>query len=263
MTWKNVIRLCVLALPLVTATARAEVAPVALGSELASVTLGEAQLVIAVPIVINLSKDSVFKPISTPVDVYYGISDNTMLGVSNSNGTIQGVGYYGVGLGLCVTDGCARTYNNVALDLVHRIAPGTVQLAIHSGVDANAFRPDVVLRLRLGMLAKAPLATNLALLADPRLAVGLTPRDDRPDIFTVPLALQFLTSTGARFAVQTGIDGRLQSFADDYTAWLGVFGALGVNEKIEAFASFTFPNLYGKNGGVNARALVLGLNIRP
>jgi hypothetical protein len=240
-------------------------APAMLGSELATVTLPAEQLVIAVPIVINLSKDQVTSPINVPVDVYYGVSDNLMLGLSHSNATIQGLGYYGLGLGLCLTgDGCGgHTYNNVAADVVYRIAPGTVQLAIHSGLDFNQFVPDVIVRLRLGMLAKAPLGTNVALLADPRLAVGLTERSDGADILTVPLAVQFLTSAGARFAVQTGIDGALADFASFYTAWLGVFGALGVNEKIEAFASFTFPNLYGKNGGVDARILVLGLNIRP
>jgi hypothetical protein len=242
----------------------ARAAPAALGSELASLTLGDAQLVVAVPIVINLSQNSVAKPINVPVDVYYGLSDNSMLGLSHSNGTIQGLSPYGIGLGLCLTgDGCPHSYNNVGVDLVHRLARETLQLAIHSGLDANAFNPVFVLRLRLGMLAKAPLATNVAVLADPRLAVGLTPRDAGADILTVPVAVQFLTTTGARFAVQTGIDGALDDFASQYAAWLGVFGALGVNEKIEAFASFTLPNLYGKGGGIDGRVLVAGLNIRP
>jgi hypothetical protein len=249
--------------------ARAQAPVVALGSERASLTLLDEQLVITAPIVINLGTDRVGEPISVPVDVYYGVSDDLTVGLSHSNGTIQGVGPYLLqgrwpssrGLGLCLTQGCGKVYDNVALDVVYRVSPDLLQLAIHGGLDINSFHP--VVRARLGLLAKAPLATNVALLADPRLAVGLTPRGSGADILTIPIAIQMLTPTGARFAFQTGIDGALDSYATDFQGWVALFGAIGVNEKIEALANFALANIYGKNATASDRVLTLGLNIRP
>jgi hypothetical protein len=202
--------------------------------------------------------------LSIPLDIYYGLDDDFTLGLTHSNATIQGVSPYPVGRGLCLTsDSCGKTYNNIGFDALYRIVPGALQVALHGGIDLNSLDPAHV-SARIGALLKAPLGTNLALAADPRLGLGLTERDGgNGDTISLPLALQFTAGPGVRIAGQTGISGPLDNFGDLFAGWLGVFAALGVNEKIDAFAGFTFDRLFGNFSGADDRSLVVGANIRP
>jgi hypothetical protein len=252
------------------ALAQVEPAPVAPGapiggSELSSVLPSAGQLTITVPLAINLSSNRAAEPISIPLDIYYGLDDDFTLGITHSGATVQGVSPYPVGPGLCLTsDSCGdKIYNNIGFDALYRLVPGALQVVGHGGIDLNSLDPAWV-SLRVGALFKAPLGSNLALAADPRIGIALTKRDEfNEDYISLPLAIQFTTGPGVRLAGQTGIAGPLDGFGDFFRGWLGFFAALGVNEKIDAFASFTFDNLYGKGGGGDARSLVLGANIRP
>ena len=238
---------------------------VAGGSELTSVLPGASQLVITAPLAIGLNSGAAGEPISIPLDVYWGLSDDFTLGITHSNGTIQGVAPYRAGNGVCLTkDDCfgQKIYNNIGFDALVRLVPGMLQLAGHGGIDLDSLDPSRI-ALRLGLLAKAPLGTNVAIVADPRFRIGLNERDLNPDGLTLPVAVQFQTLSGIRLSGMTGISGPLENFGDFFQGWLGAFAGLGFNEKIEGFASFTFDNLYGNNGGGDFRTLVLGANIRP
>lgn len=238
-------------------------AVVAGGSELSSVLLGTGQVVISVPLAIGLNSGNAGEPISIPLDVYYGVSDDLTIGLNHS-GVIQGVGPYSAGPGLCLTsDSCGKTYDNLNLDALFRLVPGTLQVAGHGGIDFRSFDLSWI-ALRLGALLKAPLGENIAIVADPYLSFGLNKRDDgNKDWLNLPVAVQFQTASGVRIAGQTGLSGPLDGFGDAYRGWLGAFASVGVNEKIDAFASFVFNDLFGKNGSADYRTLVVGANIRP
>jgi hypothetical protein len=251
------------AVTLVAPPARAQEPDVG-GHALRSVTMSAAQLEIIVPVVINATSNEIAKPISIPLDVYYGVSDRLTLGLTHSGGSIQGVEPYDLDLGLCVTgqDGCERTYDNVGFDALFRLVSGLVQVAAHGGVELRSIA-DGALGVRAGVLIKAPLGLDLAILIDPRIIIGLTglaPGERRHGL-TLPFAVQYLTDAGIRLAAMSGIE--ITSVAESYTGYVGGLAAVSVNEKIEAFASFTFNNLFGQNADFKRRALVLGFNIRP
>ncbi|HEY0705692.1 MAG TPA: hypothetical protein VGG33_02790 [Polyangia bacterium] len=244
------------------------------GSELTSIMQPGGSLVIAVPLVISLSKDFVADPINIPLDIYYGVSDDLTLGITHSNGVVQGVMPYQITRGLCLSgdvfcskpgpaaDRSHRFYNNIGLDALLRLAAGTLQLAGHGGLDFASLDPSAI-HLRLGVLAKAPLGENIAILTDPRVLIALNKRDaGNDDYLTFPIAVQLGTASGLRLSGMTGISGPLDGFGDAFTGWLGAFLALGVNQSVDVFGSFTFETLYGKNGGADWRTLVIGANFR-
>src|SRR5687768_14788793 len=91
-----------------------ETAPMG-GSELSSIMQPAGQLVIGVPIVINMTSDLVADPINVPLDIYYGVSDDLTLGISHSSGLVQGVTPYRIASGLCLSGDlfCSKAYNNI------------------------------------------------------------------------------------------------------------------------------------------------------
>lgn len=244
------------------------------GAEFERVTLGAGHLIITVPTVINLGSERITKPINIPLDLTYGVNDDVTLGLSHSFGTVQGVEPYGALLraepdgrvqGICLTtgsdSGCARTYNNVSFDTIARVLRGTIQIAGHGGFDYRSVG-DGFFALRAGVLAKAPFADAVSIITDPRIVIGLNRRGaGNREWFTFPLAIQAATASGIRFAASTGVDGPLASFSEIYSGWLGVLGAIGINEKVEAFASFTLPRCYGPGHSLDHRTLAVGFNI--
>jgi hypothetical protein len=241
------------------------------GPELTPLALPTGQWDIRVPIVIGMDKDFGGKPISLPVDVYYGLTDQLTLGVTHSFGVVQPVMRYDTGMGICLsseTSGCPKVYNNIGFDAIFQFMPGVIQLAAHAGLDIWSISDPFLTTLRLGLLAQAPLGTNIAIMADPRLFVGLNERDmyNNKDFLWLPLAVQFWVNEMVRISGRTTFGGPLDGFGDAYFGSLGVFGAFRITDMIEAFASFDFTNLYGKKGpnvgAADGRTLVLGVNFR-
>jgi hypothetical protein len=255
------------------------------GAELRSVAMQAGQIEVTVPLVINMSRNLVASPMGIPFDIYRGFTDDWTFGLTHSRGTIRGVAPYGIfrpgnppvgpeaeytpgsirgigpfdlNQGVCVSD-CPTAYSNFGFDGLYRLIGGVIQLAAHGGVDISWYS-DSDLSVRLGMLAKAALGSDVALLMDPRFALGL---NGGPHVLDFPLAVHFTTEEGVRWGFQTGLAGALREFPDTYNVWLGAFGSIGVNEKIEAFAAFIFTNVAGVNQSIDGRALTLGLNIRP
>jgi hypothetical protein len=265
--------------------AHAQTPSLAGGAELRSVAMEAGQIEVTVPLVINLSRNLVASPMAIPFDIYRGFTNDWTFGLTHSRGTIRGVGPYGLfrpgntpvapdadyargsvrgigpfdlNQGVCVSD-CPSAYSNFGFDGLYRLIGGVIQLAAHGGIDISWYS-DSDLSVRLGMLGKAALGTDVALLIDPRFGVAL---HGGPNTLDFPLAVHFMTDEGVRWGFQTGIAGSLGQFPDTYDVWLGGFVSLGVNEKIEAFAAFAFTNVAGVNQGFDGRALTLGLNIRP
>jgi hypothetical protein len=233
------------------------------GPELTNILLAPGRLDIRVPITIGLFAGDAGKPISIPVDIYYGINENLTLGLSHSNGTVAAVMPYGVGQGLCLSgeeDGCFKAYDNVGVDALFSLMKGVLQLAAHGGLDIDSIdRSEFV--LRLGVLFQAPLATNIAIMTDPRLGLALSKRDEfNEDYLALPLAVQFWANPGLRLAARTMLAGALDGFSDTYVGTLGFFGGFSVTPMVEVFAAFDFLNLYGKNSSGDYRALTLGVN---
>jgi hypothetical protein len=233
------------------------------GPELTSVTLDPGRWSIRVPLAIGLTSGNAGKPLSLPVDAYYGLNENLTLGLSHSYGVVQSVLPYRPGLGICLsseTSGCPKVYDNIGLDAIMKFLPGVIQVAGHGGLDLLSFDP-MMLSLRLGILAQAPLATNIAIIVDPRIWIGLTERDTgNKEALWLPLAVQLWATPMVRLSARTNLGGPLDGFGDSYFGALGAFAGFGLTDMIEAFVSFDFTNLYGKNSSADYRALVVGVN---
>jgi hypothetical protein len=241
--------------------------PVESTPELTPVTLVTGRTEIRVPVVINMSANGVGKPVNIPLDIYHGLTDDITIGISHSGGVVQPVSYYPFRAGLCLTgtgSGCPKFYNNIALDGIFRFLGPTIQLAGHAGLDFHTFDP-ALFAVRLGVLFQAPLASRVAIMADPRIWIGVTKRDlpyNNKEVLALPLAVQFWASDTFRLAVRTQMIGLLDGFADSWAGALGLFGAFAVSDAIEPFFAFDFTNLYGKGGSGDFRALLIGANIR-
>ena len=74
--------------------------------------------------------------------------------------------------------------------------------------------------------------------------------------------MQFWVNEMIRVSARTNLGGPLEDFGDYYFGSLGAFAGFGINDMIEAFVSFDFTNLYGKDGSADFRSLVLGANFR-
>ena len=238
------------------------------GPELTSIMQAPNTFQVRVPLAINLSSDFVGKPVSIPVDAYFGLSEQLTLGLTHSGGVVQAVSPYFPGTGLCLSgsDDCGKTYDNVGFDALFSMMSGVLQLAAHGGLEIESIDQGT-LSLRLGVLFQAPLGENIALITDPRLFLGLTDREDtaggNKEYLDLPIAVQVWATPGARIAARTGINGPLDGFGDAFRGALGVFGGFAVNEMIEIFASFDFFNIYGKNNSADFRFLTVGVNIQP
>lgn len=235
------------------------------GPELTPIVLHPGKIEIRVPLAIGLNSGFGGKPISLPVDIYYGVNDQLTVGLSHSDGVVQAVSPYPAGKGLCLsgTPYCSKAYDNVGLDAIYRFMAPTIQLAFHGGLEFESFDPSAF-ALRLGVLFQAPLATNVALMADPRLIILLSGRDSYSykEYLSVPIGVQFWVNPQLRLAARTEIAGDLENFSDTYRGSLGVFAGFTITPVVEGFASFDFTDLYGKNGGGDFRQLVVGANIK-
>ena len=238
-------------------------APMA-GPELTPVLVAPGTIDIRVPLVIELSKNQAFKQFAIPLDLYYGVNENLTVGLSHSEGTVQSVLPYGLrfGRGICLggeKNGCPAVYDNIGVDALFGFMKGILQLAGHGGFEVRSL-DEGYWALRLGVLFQAPLATNIAIITDPRITLGLNKRDlGNFDDLVLPLAVQLWSGT-TRVAVRTGLSGIADEFSDTYEGFLGVFLGLGLSDMVEGFLSFDFGNLYGPTRTADDRTLVVGVN---
>ena len=235
------------------------------GPELTPIMLAPGRFDIRVPVAINMSSGAVAEPIKVPIDLYYGVNDNLTLGLSHSEGVVQPAMPYGLlfGSGICIggqEKGCFKAYDNIGVDALFGLMRGVLQLALHGGLEMRSIDQSYW-AARIGVLFQAPLATNIALVTDPRLSLGLNKRDlANLDILTLPLGVQFWLTPTTRLAARTVLSGVLDEFSDTYIGALGVFAGFGLTDMVEGFVSFDFADLYGKNSTADSRVLTVGVN---
>ena len=174
------------------------------------------------PLAIGMSKDFGGKPISLPVDVYYGLNEQLTLGLTHSYGVVQPILPYRPGLGICLSsedDGCPKVYNNIGFDAIFQFMPGVIQLAAHGGLDiCSIVRPDA------GYAAAGravPGAAGHQHRHHGRPAAVHRPHQagriyNNKDVLWLPLAVQFWVNEMIRVSARTDLGGPLDGFSDSY-----------------------------------------------
>ncbi|MEM9493624.1 MAG: hypothetical protein AAGC55_31030, partial [Myxococcota bacterium] len=217
------------------------------GDSVERMTLPAGTVLFNLPLEVNLSSNSTFKPASIGPDLWYGISDRLTAGLVHS--TVGSTGLYGStpgGSGLCFTgesNGCPELYDNIGVDIRYNLLDGGFVLAADVGVFATALDPQT-LAAKAGFQGKLGIGP-LALLLGPNIFVGITERDTNKEFINAPVGLAL--SLGVRFSigVQSGIAAPLDGLADNFTVPLSTGVRLVLSRNLVLDAAFTFPQIAG------------------
>ncbi|TMQ18592.1 MAG: hypothetical protein E6J90_10105 [Deltaproteobacteria bacterium] len=213
----------------------------------------------------NVSAGKAGDPISFAPDLYYSVTDTLQLGLVHDGP----MGWQSrPGLGFCLTGqdhGCPHVYDNVGFDAMYGVSVGAVRLSTHTSLFLSHFSP-VTMSLALGVMGKARLGSNVALLLDPKIAIELTERDTIDDALYVPLELQFQVGASTTLKLLTGLSAGLSTFADSYEIPVGIGLLQNLTRHLDIGLRFSFDNLLGHEpmgvGRADSRSLALLFNAR-
>lgn len=217
-------------------------------------------LELVAPVVTNLSKSSAAEPISVPLVINYGLTDDVQLSLVH-------------GTGLCVTgksSGCAKAYNDLGFRGHYTLLGrgSNLELAAVGRLDFVSLDPNLM-RAFIGPHINWVLGGGKALiLSNPGVYIGLNKRDSgNKEALTVPVYAYLQATDNIAPYLFTGIAGPFDGFGDGYQVPLGVGLFYGVSNKLDVVAEFDFLNLGGKQlggaGRADARQLIVGVNVRP
>jgi hypothetical protein len=235
--------------------AQDEEEPAAGDKSASGVTLPPGRLAMSGALQIGLSRDSAFDPISIAVDLWYGINDRLQAGVVTSmRGTFgfwSGALLGGLGTGLCLTDHCAETFDNVGGEgHLAVLADGPFQLAAVAGLHLLGFSDPLGLHVKVGasgLYRAGRIRFGLA----PSLFVRLTDRDvgDGADSLFLPVQLGFAVNPELVIGAQTGIHAPFERFGDQYTVPVALGGVYLIHPQMFAAGSFSLDRVFGGGDG--------------
>ncbi|MCC6993835.1 MAG: hypothetical protein IT370_04325 [Deltaproteobacteria bacterium] len=216
------------------------------------ITLVKGLLQVRGDINVNLTKELEGKPFAIAPDIYYGVSDVLNVGLIH-------------GTGLCLAgkeNGCAKVYNDVGIDAIYALTLKQFQAGAHVAVLVGSFDPEVVLGANVGVLLQYTMG-KINFYFDPKVYIGLTQRDaGNKEKIDAPLEIDYQVTPKLAASLFTGIGGPLDGFADFMAVPVGVGALFGMSNKLDVGGAFVFPNLAGKGGTADARALNIFVNFR-
>lgn len=195
---------------------------------------------------INASRDNSFKPVEFPVDLFWGISDDVMIGVTHEHGLRFNTG-----------PNDHKVYNDVGFGSVIWLAGGRdYEVDLHLGLPLHRLSPDLLVGAQVGILGRANVSEKVALFYDPSVYIGFNRRSiDNGDYLNLPLWVYFQpTRTIAPF-VGTALEGALDHFGDHYRIPLEGGVLIAVADGVQIGGMLRFPNALGKDGTLDWREL--------
>jgi hypothetical protein len=219
-----------------------------------------------VPIVLNLSKDAVLKPVWIPLDLSYGVNDQltVFLNHSTPNGPVAAMS------GVCLGGkdrGCDKFYNNVNLGAQFSLTKsGGIEL---SGIGALQFRSldPMHLAIDLGVGFKY-VSAPISIKVSPQIGIGATKRSEgNKEELSVPAEVAFQATPELAVFLDTGIGGPTSHFGDFYTVPLGIGAAFAAAPNLNVGAEFMLPmvakgSAYSGVGAADVRVLGLFASYR-
>ena len=231
------------------------------GGGTSSLVTPKGMIAVHVGIGIGMSKDLAGKPISITPDIFYGVAPKLEVGLAHSGHALTG--FWGdnvlggvLGTGVCVTGedgGCASVYNGpVGLLARYSVMEGSIDLAVDGGpviraLDSNggADGGDLLLGFKVGVRGRK-LIDKISIGFAPNITVGLNTRDGgNEDVLAIPLDVYFGVNDKIAVGLQTGIEGALSEFGDNFVVPLTVGGMFKINENMSAGAAFTLHRVTG------------------
>jgi hypothetical protein len=198
---------------------------------------------------INMGRNNAFKPINFPVDFFWGVTDDVMIGITHDTGPRFNTG---------ATDSKFRnTYNDVGFGALIYLAGGrNYEVDLDTGVPFHSLSP-LWIGARVGILGRANLTNTVELVYDPGIYLGLNHRypDGNWDGLFIPIWFYFqATDTIAPF-VGTGVNGSIRRFGDDFEIPLEGGVLFNVGRGINIGGMLRFPNAAGQNNTLDNREI--------
>lgn len=227
--------------------ADATVAPVAAVSGTSYVARGLTQTAgnvqVTVPVLLNLSKELVLKPVMVPLDVRYGVTDQ--LEVFLAHGSPVGYPVATPG-GVCLGGeerGCGKLYDNLALGAQFSfLKDAAMELAaigalVVESLDLGYYAADVGVNFKYN-------AGAVAIKAAPQVMIGVNKRDEgNKETLFVPVQIAFQATPELAAFVDTGIVGPLDGFGDSYTLPVGIGASFAAMPNLDVGAEFMLPRV--------------------
>lgn len=191
---------------------------------------------------INLSRNSVAKPVKIAPHFYWAVTDDLSLGISHRDG-------------LCM-NGCGRPYNDVGFDLMYYLAGSkNYEIDLHAGAPIGNFDPFMI-GMQAGILGRVNIGDITALVFDPSVYVGLTNRrrGNGQDL-NLPFWFYFQATDVIVPFVGSGVSGPFDGFFDDFALPLEGGMLFDVARDVDIGFSMRFHHLVGHHGTVDARSV--------
>ena len=198
---------------------------------------------------IGMSRGAGFKPVEIPVNLFWGVTDDVMLGITHERGLRFNTGAPNPKL--------RDTYDDIGFGSVIFLANGpNYEVDLHAGVPFHQLSPDLFVGLQVGVLGRANIARNVALVYDPSLYFGVNRRAmGNGDELHLPIWFYFQATPVVVPFIGTGVHGQLNRFGDSFAVPLEGGVLFTVSRGIHIGGMLAFPNALGKNGTLDWREL--------
>jgi hypothetical protein len=209
---------------------------------------------------VAMSTGAVAKPISLPLSVFYGVTDELQFGLVHTTG-------------LCVSgkeSNCTKVYNDLGLQLLYSLfgRGSSLEMATFAQFNFLQISDPLKLSLQIGGALNWVVAGNAAILVYPSFSIGLNQRDapiSNREWFYVPIFMYLRVTDNVTPLIATGF---ARNFSDNLVeAPLGIGVLLALSSMVDVGARFDFTNVLGDRpdgvGRFDGRALFLWLSLRP
>ena len=238
----------------------AVVAPAGYPDEYALRPIGVAagMVEVKVPVVINLSKSMVAKPISVPLEVRYGVSNELELRIFHDS--VEPMLPGGVCLG-GKDRGCGKFYNNVGVGAGYSFLKNNGLELAGLGALEIADIDQSFADLQVGLGVKY-ITGAISVAAAPKVYIGLNKRDkgNLKQVIGVPVEVAFQANPQLAPFIRTGIMGSTDKFGDNYVIPVGIGANYLLQHGLDLGAVFSMPMAAtGRSGitGTDFRSLTI------
>jgi hypothetical protein len=227
------------------------------GYALNSLTLGAGTFQATVPVVLNLSKSAVLKPVWVPLDLSYGVTDQLTVFINHAtpNGAIASEG------GLCLggkdrncikANGDSSFYNNVNVGAQFSFLKNNgIELSGLGALQLRSLDP-MYLAIDVGVGFKY-VAAPISVKVTPQIGIGANKRSEgNKEILAVPLEIAFQATPELAVFVDSGIGGPTSHFGDNYVVPVGIGAAFAAMPNLDVGAEFMLPAVVTGVKGDNA-----------
>ena len=223
-------------------------------------TLAAGTFQATVPVVLNLSKNEVLKPLWVPLDLRFGVNDQLEIFLGhNVHGTPLAFGRGGVCLGgkdrgCTKSNGESTLYNNLNVGAQFSFMKNaSIELSGFGALELREISPDLLAAINVGVGFKYVVAP-VSIKAVPMIGIGITKRsaNGNKEYLSVPVQAAFQATPQLAAFLDTGIFAPTSHFGDNYVVPIGIGASFLIQHGLDVGAEFMLPLFVTGVSGNNA-----------